>query len=322
MALGAYVPPWVQAGDPAGAFARGEELGLRRRQLRQEDQRTKAADALRRQNQEMLNNYRKQQADDRTQRIKDAEEAARSKSDMLKAAHADTVAFQGAVKKPEDIPGALLKYPQADPHVIDVVTKNIQTESDRAEARKTKTDEDTAKQKRLDLEASDTAGYVDAITPDKTGKVPMSPGNALKQFSHANPSIVGAALNRQSRQDTAKPEALPKVDFADPNQDFTRPAAALTRFTGVPANNPLINQVLTTNAPPGTGTNYVSPGAMLQRQPPPATAPIAQPRPLGQKVTTAKGSFTWGGPDKGWLPVQAEQPSAPAAAPQLPEGVP
>lgn len=62
-----------------------------------------------------------------------------------------------------------------------------------------------------------------------------------------------------------------------------------------------------------------SPAAGSPVQTPAPASPI---RPIGQKVTTGKGTFQWGGPDKGWLPVQAGQPANPVTLDQLPAGVP
>lgn len=62
-----------------------------------------------------------------------------------------------------------------------------------------------------------------------------------------------------------------------------------------------------------------SPAAGSPVQTPSPASPI---RPIGQKVTTGKGTFQWGGPDKGWLPVQAGQPANPTTLDQLPAGVP
>lgn len=333
MALGAYEPDWVHAGDPAGAFARGEELGLRRRQLRQEDQRTKAADALRKQNQEMLNNYRKQQADDRAQSLKDREEAARDKADALKAAHSDTVAFQSEVKTVDDIPGAMLRHPNVDPHVADTMLRIKQAQADKSAGLKTKQDEDAAKATRQASETKDTAGFVSSIPK-------MTPAEALKAFPNANPTIVGAALNRAGKEDAPTIETttqkIPATAGA-PGDDAYTPGffgkmLGRTPRPAIPAIPASPESTVTTRRVLSPGQALMQPGPAAQTptlsapQNPPIAPPVAGPqtqqRPLGQKVTTAKGSFTWGGPDKGWLPVQAEQPSAPVSAPQLPEGVP
>jgi hypothetical protein len=143
------------------------------------------------------------------------------------------------------------------------------------------TDAEAAKkaaQDLTDMTNTDTAGFLEAL-PDVGAKA------ALDKYPHADKSTVWKAMAEENANKKGDRTSMGKLDFPAPGQTGTT-AADTIRFTGVPLNDPVINSVLGTNAPPGTGTNYVNALRMAQQQsrlpsvsnasPPSGAGPIVQ----------------------------------------------
>lgn len=132
--------------------------------------------------------------------------------------------------------------------------------ADRQRALKDGEDKARSAADKLRAAQADTAGLVDYM--EGGGRL----GQGMKKFPYADKTVAAGYLRSDLHAPTGGNEpTIPKMDFPAPGQPSGATAADLIRFTGVPANSPLINQVLGTNAPPGTGTNYLSPGDMLRQ---------------------------------------------------------
>lgn len=99
---------------------------------------------------------------------------------------------------------------------------------------------------------NDTAGFV-------SDSKDLGAAAAYSKHPNADKIVVNHIMSlEQANQNKTAPTKKGAIDFPSPGQDDAGNAASLIRFTGVPLDDPVINQVLGTNAPPGTGTNYVS----------------------------------------------------------------
>ena len=122
-------------------------------------------------------------------------------------------------------------------------------------------------QERLKQTAAKTAAAADALTAahDDTAAFvteaeKVGAAAALAKHPNADKLVVNhvMALEANKAKQPKTPVEKGAIDFPAPGQDAAANSASLIRFTGVPLDNPVINTVLGTNAPPGTGTNYVS----------------------------------------------------------------
>lgn len=170
----------------------------------------------------------------------------------------------------------------------------------------------TAAQKIQESTADATKSFFKDV---QSGK---DPETAYENNPGADPKVVHPILTDYLKQkSTGEKVVLPKMDFAVPGQDSSTTSGQLTRFTGVPANDPLINTVLGTNAPPGTGTNYQSAAQRLAAQPQPvdngfrdvADAPMLS----GQTPVTPKRVLVYDQSSGQYVDPNA-QPAAPAPA--------
>jgi hypothetical protein len=119
--------------------------------------------------------------------------------------------------------------------------------------------------------------------------------------------LAAAEQRQQEKIDAAVEAAKTKADAGSPGKfDISvGPQGATGRITGLPLNSSLINTVLGTNAPAGTGTNYVgtlAPPPTGQRNAP-SPAPLnKEQRVVGTLYQTPKGPMTWTA--GGWMPAQ------------------
>lgn len=101
------------------------------------------------------------------------------------------------------------------------------------------------------------------------------PADAYSKFPSADPNVVHPLLAESFKEKRAalKPALADKgvLDFEAPGQDAGLTPSERIRFRNIALSDPTINRVLGTNAPPGTGTNYVS---AAQRLNAPAVAPV------------------------------------------------
>lgn len=122
---------------------------------------------------------------------------------------------------------------------------------------------------------SDTQSF---FTDVANGTDPMK---AKAAHPHAQGSDVTKVLsNALSTKTKGSPDAnVPLMDFSPPGQDSSLSPSERIRYRGVRVNNPFINASLGTNAPAGTGTNYVGAAAALTPQSGavPVVAPTASP---------------------------------------------
>ncbi len=123
--------------------------------------------------------------------------------------------------------------------------------------------------------------------------------DAIQDHPDADPKYIHSLIDRyrleqQQKENDKKaakePAAKGAMDFAAPGQQDAQNSALVTRFTGIPLNDPVINQVLGTNAPPGTGTNRLSSAqAALKQATPaqPAQSTPSTPENVGKTPQTA-----------------------------------
>jgi hypothetical protein len=258
------IAPWLRGADVIGASDAGGRLGLAARSA--VDQQLENA-----QRNQLANNEQRIQSGDAANRLRLSYDSLAASQNSDKAALAARMKQTDAANK--------LRAAQMD--YLSEYRKNVASIQQQkvmdAEASK------TAAQKLIQAKQSDTQGFSAAV---KSG---MDAFSAKSKFPNADDSLVHAALTQEEK---SKPSASKgALDFAAPGQSGD--AASLTRFTGVSLNDPVINSVLGTNAPPGTGTNYVSPAQRLQQSANTnsAVAPGSAPKNIVKFKRDSDGNF-------------------------------
>ena len=242
-----YVLPWLRGVDTLGAIEGGARLGA---SLRGQDQQA-MSDARRLA-------FQQKEAEDRTALEQNQQAmSANNAGNQLKLGY-DSLAQRQAEEQAQ----LAARMQQAE-----AANKLRQSQQDYlSEYRNAQTANQN--QRIQDNEAKATAAQIlkDSISKATTGfaqavQQGADPADAYSKFPSADPSFVHPLLSESFKEKLAakKPALTDKavMDFPARGQSELTPTERI-RFRGISLDNPVINKVLGTNAPAGTGTNYVS----------------------------------------------------------------